>query len=129
MERAMRDTEKDPLTRRIIGAAMNVHSAFGAGLLESVYQNALCIELRAQCIRFQAQQAIDIKYHEQHVGHLVADIVVEGRVILELKSVEKLLPIHTAQLITYLKATGIRSGLLINFNVRHLRHGIKRVVY
>ncbi len=125
----MRDSEKDPLTRRIIGAAMNVHSEFGAGLLESVYQNALCIELRAQGIRYRAQQAIDIKYHEQRVGHLVADIVVEGRVILELKSVEKLLPIHTAQLITYLKATGIRTGLLINFNVRHLRHGIKRVMY
>ena len=108
---------------------MNVHSAFGAGLLESVYQKSLCLELRAQGIRFQAQQAIDITYRGQQVGHLVADIVVEGRVILELKSVEKPLPIHTAQLITYLKATGIKTGLLINFNVRHLRQGIKRVVY
>ena len=125
----MINAENDPLTRRIIGAAMNVHSEFGAGLLESVYQNALCIELRAQGIQFQAQQAIDIKYRDQHVGHLIADIVVERRVILELKSVEKLEPIHTAQLITYLKATGIKTGLLINFNVRHLRHGIKRVVY
>lgn len=125
----MRDSEKDPLTRRIIGAAMNVHSEFGTGLLESVYQNALCIELKAQSIRYRAQQAIDIKYRDQHVGHLIADIVVEGRVILELKSVEELEPIHTAQLITYLKATGIKKGLLINFNVRHLRHGIKRVVY
>lgn len=107
---------------------MNVHSEFGAGLLESVYQNALCIELRTQGIRFQAQQAIDIKYRDQHVGHLIADIVVEGLVILEIKSVEKLQPIHTAQLITYLKATGIRTGLLLNFNVCHLRHGIKRVV-
>lgn len=121
--------EQDPLTNRIIGAAMNVHSAFGAGLLESVYQNSLCLELVAQGIRFQSQKAIDITYREQHVGHLIADIVVEGRVILELKSVEKLEPIHTAQLITYLKATGIKTGLLINFNVRHLRHGIKRVVY
>ena len=125
----MRDSEKDPLTRRIIGAAMNVHSEFGAGLLESVYQNALCIELKAQGIRYRAQQAIDIKYRDQHVGHLIADIVVEGSVILELKSVEELKPIHTAQLITYLKATGVKKGLLINFNVRHLRHGIKRVVY
>ena len=125
----MRDSEKDPLTDRIIGAAMKVHSAFGAGLLESVYQKSLCLELRAQGIRFEAQKAIDITYRDQHVGHLVADIVVEGRVILELKSVEKLEPIHTAQLITYLKATGIKTGLLINFNVRHLRHGIKRVVY
>jgi len=108
---------------------MNVHSAFGAGLLESVYQNSLCLELRAQGIRFDAQQAIDITYRAQHVGHLIADIIVEGRVILELKSVEKLEHIHTAQLITYLKATGIKTRLLINFNVRHLRHGIKRVVY
>lgn len=106
---------------------MNVHSAFGAGLLESVYQNALCIELRAQGIRFQTQHAIDIKYRDQHVGHLIADIVVEERVILELKSVESLLPIHVAQLITYLKASGLKTGLLINFNVRHLRHGIRRV--
>ncbi len=123
----MSNTENDPLTQQIIGAAMNVHSAFGAGLLESVYQNALCIELRAQGIRFKAQQAIDIKYREQHVGHLIADIIVEERVILELKSVEKLLPIHVAQLITYLKASGIKTGLLINFNVRHLRQGIRRV--
>ena len=108
---------------------MKVHSAFGARLLESVYQKSLCLELRAQGIRFQAQQAIDITYRDQHVGHLVADIVVEGRVILELKSVDKLEPIHTAQLITYLKATGINTGLLININVHHLRHGIKRVVY
>jgi len=84
--------------------------------------------LKAQGIRFQAQQAIDIKYRDQHVGHLIADIVVEGCVILELKSVENLLPIHVAQLITYLKASGIKTGLLINFNVRHLRHGIKRIV-
>lgn len=125
----MSNARPDPLTGRIIGVAMQVHSAFGAGLLESVYQNALCIELKAQGIRFQAQQAIDITYRNQPVGHLIADVVVEGRVILELKSVEKLLPIHTAQLITYLKATGIKTGLLINFNVRHLRDGIKRVVY
>ena len=125
----MSNVEKDPLTDRIIGAAMTVHSEFGAGLLESVYQNSLCLELRAQGIRYQAQQAIEIQYRGQHVGHLIADIVVDGRVILELKSVEILEPIHTAQLITYLKATGIKTGLLINFNVRHLRHGIKRVVY
>ena len=128
-EKAMSNVEKDPLTGRIIGAAMNVHSELGAGQLESVYQNAMCIELRARDIRFQAQQAIDISYRDQHVGHLVADIVVERRVILELKTVEKLEPIHTAQLITYLKASGIKTGLLINFNLRHLRHGIKRVVY
>ena len=121
--------ERDPLTDRIIGAAMTVHSAFGAGLLESVYQNSLCLELRARGIRFQAQQAIDITYRDLHVGHLVTDIVVEERVILELKSVEKLEPIHTAQLITFLKATGIKTGLLIDFSVRHLRHGIKHVVY
>jgi len=107
---------------------MQVHSEFGAGLLESVYQNALCIELRARGIRFHAQKAIDIRYRDQHVGHLIADIVVEGRVMLELKSVEELQPIHTAQLITYLKASGIQTGLLINFNVRYLRQGIKRVV-
>ncbi len=119
--------EQDPLTHRIIGAAMRVHSDLGPGLLESVYQNALCVELQEQGMRFRAEQPVDVIYRGRHVGHLYADIIVEGRVILELKSVENLAPIHSAQLITYLKATGLRTGLLINFNVRHLRDGIKRV--
>lgn len=106
---------------------MRVHSDLGPGLLESVYQNALCVELQEQGMRFRAEQPVDVIYRGRHVGHLYADIIVEGRVILELKSVENLAPIHSAQLITYLKATGLRTGLLINFNVRHLRDGIKRV--
>lgn len=122
-----RVAEQDPLTHRIIGAAMSVHSDLGPGLLESVYQNALCVELQEQGMSFRAEQPLDVIYRGRHVGHLYADIIVEGRVILELKSVEELAPIHTAQLITYLKATGLRTGLLINFNVRHLRDGIKRL--
>ena len=119
--------EQDPLTHRIIGAAMSVHSELGPGPLESVYKNALCVELQEQGMRYNAEQPVDVVYRGRHVGHLYADIIVEKRVILELKSVDNLAPIHTAQLITYLKATGLRTGLLINFNVRHLRDGIKRV--
>lgn len=122
-----RAAEQDPLTHRIIGAAMSVHSDLGPGLLESVYQNALCVELQEQGMRFSAEQPVDVVYRGRQVGRLYADIIVEGRVTLELKSVEELAPIHTAQLITYLKATGLRTGLLINFNVRHLRDGIKRL--
>ena len=122
-----RVAEQDPLTYRIIAAAMSVHSDLGPGLLESVYQNALCVELQEQGMRYRAEQPVDVVYRGQHVGHLYADVIVEERVILELKSVEKLAPIHTAQLITYLKATGLKTGLLINFNVRHLRDGIKRL--
>ena len=106
---------------------MRVHSDLGPGLLESVYQNALCVELQEQGMRYSAEQPVDVAYRGRHVGHLYADIIVEERVILELKAVEELAPIHTAQLITYLKATGLRTGLLINFNVRHLRDGIKRL--
>jgi len=106
---------------------MSVHSDLGPGLLESVYQNALCVELQEQGMSYRAEHPVDVVYRGRHVGHLYADIIVEGRVILELKAVEKLAPIHTAQLITYLKATGLRTGLLINFNVRHLRDGIKRL--
>lgn len=106
---------------------MSVHSALGPGLLESVYQNALCVELQEQGMRYSAEQAVEVVYRGRHVGHLYADIIVEEQVILELKAVEQLAPIHTAQLITYLKATGLRTGLLINFNVRHLRDGIKRL--
>ena len=119
--------EQDPLTHRIIGAAMSVHSELGPGLLESVYLNALCVEPDEQGIRYRAEQPVDVIYRGRHVSHLYADIIVEGKVIIELKSVEKLAPIHTAQLITYLKSTGVRTGLLINSNVRHLRDGIKRL--
>ena len=119
--------EQDPLTFEIIGAAIDAHRVLGPGLLESVYEEAFCIELDERGLDYQRQQRIAIAYKGRDIGDLYADVIVENSVILELKAVEKLLPIHTAQLMTYLKLTGIKKGLLINFNVEALRHGIKRV--
>ena len=117
---------RDDLTHEIIGAAMEVHSEMGAGLLEQIYENALCVELTKRGIRHQKQVRIPLQYKGVAVGDLYADLVVEGRVIVELKSVRELAPIHQAQLITYLKLSRIKTGLLINFNVVSLKKGIRR---
>ncbi len=119
--------KRDQLTHSIIGAAMDVHSELGPGLLEHLYENALCIELARRNIRFVRQKRIIVEYRGQSVGDMVADLIVEERVIVELKSVKELAPIHEAQLITYLKLTSIMTGLLINFNVVALRTGVRRI--
>ena len=116
------------LSYRIIGAAIEVHSYLGAGLLESIYEEALCAEFKARRIAFEQQKQIKVDYKGRSIGNLIADIIVEDRVIVEIKSVKELAPIHTAQLITCLKVTKIRTGLLINFNVVRLKDGIKRIV-
>lgn len=116
----------DALTFSIIGAAISVHRELGPGLLEQVYENALGIELRRRNIQYEQQKKIPVKYHGELVGDLIADIVVEDRVIVELKSVKQLAPIHEAQIIAYLKASRIKTGLLINFNVMSLRSGVRR---
>ena len=122
------EDKQDPLTFEIIGAAIDAHRILGPGLLESVYEEALCIELEERQLEFQRQKQIDIDYRGRSIGDLYADVIVENSVILELKSVDKLHPIHTAQLMTYLKLAKIRKGLLINFNVEILKQGIKRVI-
>jgi len=118
--------ERDALTHDIIGAAMDVHSEMGAGLMEQIYENALCVELSRRKLRFEKQKRIPVTYKGESVGDLFADLIVEGRVIVELKSVRELAPIHEAQLITYLKLSNIKTGLLINFNVVSLKSGIRR---
>jgi len=120
---------KRPLSYRIIGAAIAVHSYLGAGLLESLYEEALCAEFEARNIAFEQQKRINVDYKGRNIGNLIADLIVEDRVIVEVKSIKELAPIHTAQLITYLKVTKIRTGLLINFNVVRLKDGIKRIVF
>lgn len=120
--------QQDPLTYQIIGAAIEVHRVLGPGLLERVYEDALCIELEERKIRYERQKNIEINYKGRMIGDLIADVIVENRVIIELKSVETLLPIHTAQLLTYLKLTNLKIGLLINFNVPILKDGVKRIV-
>lgn len=108
------------LTKRIIGAAMEVHNNLGSGFLEKVYESALAIELRSQGMLVEQQKAMTIRYEGQIVGEYVADTVVEERVLLELKTADQICDAHCAQMLNYLRATGIRVGLLINFGGRRL---------
>ena len=115
------------LTEQVIGAALDVHTALGPGLLESAYESCLAHEFTLRGIEFVRQVELPVQYKDHLVecGYRI-DLLVADRVIVELESVDRLLPIHEAQLLTYLKLSGIRIGLLINFNVKHLRDGIKR---
>lgn len=115
------------ITETVIGAAIDVHRALGPGLLESAYEICLCRELALRGANFERQRAIPIEYKAVKLdcGYR-ADLVVEGKVLVELKSIDTLLPIHDAQLLSYLKLSGLRAGLLINFNVKFLKYGIHR---
>jgi GxxExxY protein len=117
------------LTERVIGACIEIHRALGPGLLESAYEECLCYELSQAAIKFERQQPLPVHYKDVKLdcGYRL-DLVVEEKIIIELKAVESLLPIHEAQLLTYLKLSGITLGLLINFNVAMLKQGIKRIV-
>ncbi|MFC1581161.1 GxxExxY protein [Thermodesulfobacteriota bacterium] len=117
------------LSSKIIGAAIEVHKAFGPGLLESAYEECLCHELTLRGMLFKRQKPLDLEYKGRKLscGYRL-DIVVENQIILELKSCEKIEPIHKAQLLTYLKITGIHLGLILNFNNVVMREGIVRVV-
>ena len=117
------------VTENVIGASIDVHKSLGPGLLESVYEECLCYELEQRHIRFTRQHALPIKYKDVNLdcGHRI-DLVVEGMVAVELKAVEKLLPLHDAQLLSYLKSGRWKVGLLINFNVPILKHGIRRKI-
>jgi GxxExxY protein len=122
------DAELDRLARLVIGAAIEVHRQLGPGLLEAVYEEALCIEFDLRKIPFTRQQGVGITYKGRPVGKGKLDLLVGERLIVELKSVERLAPIHSAQMISYLRMTSRMLGLLINFNVPVLKEGIKRVV-
>jgi GxxExxY protein len=115
------------LTGQIIGSAIEVHKALGPGLLESTYEECLCHEFDLRGILYKRQHAVPVRYKDTKLdcGYRI-DVLVEDRVILELKSVDCLEPIHEAQVLTYLKLTGHKVGLLINFNVSVLKDGIKR---
>jgi GxxExxY protein len=118
----------DPLTEGILGAAIEVHRTLGPGLLESVYEESLCHELALQRLAFQRQVACPVSYKGVALDcGFRADVVVQEEIILEIKAVERLLPVHSAQLITYLKLARIPKGLLVNFNVTPLRQGIRRL--
>ena len=116
------------ITERVIGSGIEIHKHLGPGLLESAYEECLCYELSSSGISFERQKALPVKYKSVNLdcGYRL-DLVIEDRVILELKSAEQLLPIHEAQLLTYLKLSGLTLGLLVNFNVPLLKNGIKRI--
>lgn len=120
-------SDDDPLTREIIGAAIEVHRFFGPGLLESIYEKALTHELQLRQVVVACQQSVPVRYKGKTLEDFRLDLLVGGEVIVELKTVDALLPVHTAQLLTYLKLMALKRGLLINFNVARLVDGIKRV--
>jgi GxxExxY protein len=117
------------LTERIIGAAMRVHTALGPGLLESAYEACLAYELTEAGLKVERQRKLPITYRELRLeeGYRI-DLLVENLVVVELKAVEQLRDVHEAQLLSYLRLSSCEVGLLINFHVRHLRDGIRRVI-
>jgi len=120
--------EIDHLAYSVIGAAIEVHSLLGPGYLESVYEEALAVELNLRGIAFERQVSVAVNYKGQDVGAARLDILVHRQLVVELKAVDALAPIHKAQVISYLKALNLPLGLLINFNVPLLKSGIKRIV-
>lgn len=116
------------MTERIIGCAIEVHRALGPGLLEAVYEEALCIELSEVGLKFQRQVNIPAVYKGRQVGQYRIDLIVEDVVVVELKSVDRHDPAFEAQILTYLRVTGKKVGLLINFNSKLLTSGVKRFI-
>jgi GxxExxY protein len=120
--------EWNELTEGVIGAAIEVHCELGPGLPESIYEKALCAEFRRRGIPFECQVVVPVRYKGESVGAFRLDLLVAKKLIVELKSVDALLPIHKAQAITCLKVLHLPLALLINFNVRLLIDGVKRVI-
>jgi GxxExxY protein len=118
----------DNLAHSVIGAAIQVHRYLGPGYLESVYEEALAIELALRGLSHERQSPVGVEYKGHIVGESRLDLIVERRLIVELKTVERLAPIHRAQVVSYLKATGLHLALLINFNEVVLRNGIRRII-
>ena len=122
-------SEIEELATKILDCAFKVHRTLGPGLMESVYEICLGHELKQLGIKFQSQVSLPVKYQGIEMeGGMSLDMLVEDKIILELKAAEKMIPLYDAQLMTYLKLTNLRMGLLINFNVPLLKDGIKRIV-
>ena len=122
------DEDLDRIASVLVGAAVEVHRHRGPGFLESVYERSLCVELGLRAITFQRQVPVAVEYKGHPVGDGRLDLLVEDRLIVELKAVEALEPIHGVQLRSYLKATGRSLGILINFNVPVLLRGVRRII-
>jgi GxxExxY protein len=121
--------ELDECAHRVIGAAIEVHRALGPGFLESVYREAMIIELGTRVLHVEREVPVPVRYRGQQIALYRIDLIVDGDLVVELKAVEHLLPVHAAQTLAYLKAGGFQLGLVINFNVDRLRDGIRRVVW
>ncbi len=120
---------KDPLTEKVIGLAIEVHRHLGPELLESVYEECLCKELEDTGLEFKRQVSVPVRYKNSPMETgFRADMVINGNLLVEIKSVERLQPVHEAQVLTYLKLGGFSKGLLINFNTTLLKDGVKRFV-
>ena len=124
----MNDAELNRLTEQVIGLAIEVHRNLGPGLLESVYESALGLEMESAGLLHERQKLLPVSYKGHAVGEFRADFIVENKLLLELKSVERHDPVFEAQVLTYLKISGLRLGLLINFNTRLLKDGVKRII-
>lgn len=123
-----RAAEDDALLYRVVGAALHVHTRLGPGLLESVYERCLAIELAAVGLRVDRQVAVPLTWRRAKIAEAFrADIIVEDRLVLEIKAIDAITPLHKAQVLTYLRLTGLQRGLLLNFNVVHLKNGMARV--
>jgi GxxExxY protein len=119
----------NPISEMAIGAAIEVHRHLGPGLLESSYQMCMCRELELQGIAYHSQVTLPLEYKGIQIGKgYIIDLLIEDSLIVEIKSIDKVLPIHSAQLLTYMQLQRVSSGLLINFNVHTLFHGVRRVL-
>ena len=122
------DSDLNALARNVVDAAFRVHKSLGPGLLESAYEICLGVELRRRGLAYETQVPVAVTYEGTTIeSSFRLDLLIDNRLIVEIKAVEKLLPIHEAQLLTYLRLSGLRLGLLINFNVPLIKNGIKRL--
>ena len=121
-------TKLNKISEKIISCAIEVHKELGPGLLENVYQKALCIELGLNGIKHEAEKFIKVAYKNHEVGIYQADIIVEDKIVIELKSTERDNPLFEAQLLSYMKLGGYQLGLLLNFNKKYLKDGLQRII-
>lgn len=120
--------EEELTAREVLGAALEIHRVLGPGYRENFYRKAMCVELQARRLAFEKERPVEVHYRGTLLGTHRIDLIAQGLVIVELKAVERLDPVHRNQVVAYLKATKLRLGLLINFNSALLKHGMQRVV-
>jgi len=120
--------ELNEITERIIGCAIKVHKSLGPGLLEAIYESALCVELDEASMAFERQKTLPVIYKDRPIGEYRIDLLIENKIVVEIKSVERMDPVFQAQLLSYMKLGGFKLGLLINFNTQLLTRGIQRLI-